>query len=105
MVHVSQLAEFPVKNVRDVVKLGDEIMVMVTAIDDAGKIRLSRQAVLEGWTVEQALERDRGGRGGGGERGGRGGYARGGDRDRRPRDDARSHPSDRGSRSGFRSRR
>ena len=86
MVHVSQLADFPVKNVRDVVKLGDEIMVMVTNVDEAGKIRLSRQAVLEGWTVEQAIERDRGGRGGGGDRGGdrggRGGYQRGGDRDR-----------------------
>lgn len=60
MVHVSQLADHPVKNVRDVVKLGDEIMVMVTNIDEAGKIRLSRQAVLEGWTVEQAVEKDRG---------------------------------------------
>lgn len=105
MVHVSQLADFPVKNVRDVVKLGDEIMVMVTNVDEAGKIRLSRQAVLEGWTVEQALEKDRGGRGGGergGERERRGGFHRGGDRDRRgPRRD-----SDRGERSsGFRSRR
>ncbi len=105
MVHVSQLADFPVKNVRDVVKLGDEIMVMVTNVDEAGKIRLSRQAVLEGWTVEQALEKDRGGRGGGGDRGGdrggRGGFHRGGgDRDRRPRRD-----DDRGERGGYRSRR
>jgi len=102
MVHVSQLADFPVKNTRDVVKLGDEIMVMVTNIDDTGKIRLSRQAVLEGWTVEQALEHDRGGRGGGGggERDRRGG-SRGSERDRRPRRD-----DERGGRSGgFRSRR
>jgi polyribonucleotide nucleotidyltransferase len=100
LVHVSQLAEFPVRNVRDVVKLGDEIMVMVTGIDDQGKIRLSRQAVLEGWTVEQAQERDRGPRGGGGPRGGdRGAPRRGGDRDRRPRDD------DRGGRGGFRPQR
>jgi len=104
MVHVSQLADFPVKNTRDVVKLGDEIMVMVTNIDDAGKIRLSRQAVLEGWTVEQALEHDRGGRGGGADRGGdrdRRSGSRGGERDRRPRRD-----DERGGRSGgFRSRR
>jgi polyribonucleotide nucleotidyltransferase len=104
MVHVSQLADFPVKNTRDVVKLGDEIMVMVTNIDDAGKIRLSRQAVLEGWTVEQALEHDRGGRGGGADRGGdrdRRSGSRGGERDRRPRrDDERSGRS-----GGFRSRR
>ena len=30
--------------------MGDEITVMVTDIDPNGKIRLSRQAVLEGWT-------------------------------------------------------
>ncbi len=98
MVHKSQLADFPVNNVRDVVKLGDEVMVMVTGIDDAGKIRLSRQAVLEGWTVEQAQERDRGPRGGG-DRGGDRGPRRSGDRDRRPRDD------DRGGRSNYRPRR
>ena len=57
---------------------------MVTDIDPAGKIRLSRQAVLEGWTPEEARERDRGsgggGRGGdrGGDRGPRGGGDRGG---------------------------
>ena len=38
--------------------MGDEITVMVTAIDPTGKIRLSRQAVLEGWTVEEALAKD-----------------------------------------------
>ncbi len=98
MVHKSQLADFPVNNVRDVVKLGDEVMVMVTGIDDAGKIRLSRQAVLEGWTVEQAQELDRGPRCGG-DRGGYRGPRRSGDRDRRPRDD------DRGGRSNYRPRR
>jgi len=38
---------------------------MVTAIDENGKIRLSRQAVLEGWTPEEALEHDKGGKPGG----------------------------------------
>jgi polyribonucleotide nucleotidyltransferase len=95
MVHVSQLADFPVKNPRDICKIGDDLMVMVVNVDEGGKIRLSRQAVLEGWTVEQAQERDKGGRGGGGSRGG----DRGGDR--RPRRD-----DDRGGRSGgFRPRR
>ncbi len=46
---------------------------MITDIDPAGKIRLSRQAVLEGWTAEEAREKDSGGRKGGGNRGGRGG--------------------------------
>jgi polyribonucleotide nucleotidyltransferase len=59
MVHISQLADYRVPSVEDVVRVGDEIMVMVIDIDSEGKIRLSRQAVLEGWTAEEARERDR----------------------------------------------
>jgi polyribonucleotide nucleotidyltransferase len=81
MVHISQLADYRVNRVEDVVKLGDELTVMVIDIDPAGKIRLSRQAVLEGWTAEEARERDRkpssGGSRGGGDRGPRGGGDRG----------------------------
>jgi polyribonucleotide nucleotidyltransferase len=70
MVHISQLADYRVPSVEDVVRVGDEIMVMVIDVDGEGKIRLSRQAVLEGWTAEEARERDRrpsgGGRSGGG---------------------------------------
>jgi polyribonucleotide nucleotidyltransferase len=85
MVHISQLDSERVEKVEDICKLGDELTVMVTGIDPMGKIRLSRQAVLEGWTVEEAQERDskKGPRPGGGRPGGgdhRGG--RGGDRDR-----------------------
>jgi len=58
MVHISQLDSERVEKVEDLVKMGDEITVMVTGIDPMGKIRLSRQAVLEGWTVEEAQERD-----------------------------------------------
>ncbi|MCR4406267.1 MAG: polyribonucleotide nucleotidyltransferase [Anaerolineae bacterium] len=58
MVHISQLADYRVPSVEDVVHVGDEIMVMVTDIDSEGKIRLSRQAVLEGWTPEEARARD-----------------------------------------------
>ena len=77
------------ESVEDVVRLGDEIMVMVIDIDDGGKIRLSRQAVLEGITAEEARARDSrgGGRdsrgGGGGGRDRRGGDSR--DRGRRDR--------------------
>ena len=91
LVHISQLDSERVNKVEDVVSMGDEITVMVTDIDPLGKIRLSRQAVLEGWTPEEARERDSrkpsGGGRGGGDRGGprsgdrRGGF-RGGDRDR-----------------------
>lgn len=60
LVHISQLADYHVRAVEDVVKVGDEVMVMIIDIDPEGKIRLSRQAVLEGWTAEEARERDRG---------------------------------------------
>jgi polyribonucleotide nucleotidyltransferase len=80
LVHISQLADYRVNKVEDIARVGDELTVMVINIDDAGKIRLSRQAVLAGWTAEEAMERDRkpAGGGGGGDRGGRGGGDRGG---------------------------
>jgi polyribonucleotide nucleotidyltransferase len=59
LVHISQLDTTRVNKVEDIVRMGDEITVMVTDIDPQGKIRLSRQAVLEGWTPEEAQERDR----------------------------------------------
>jgi len=58
MVHISQLASERVPSVESVVQVGDEVMVMVTNIDGSGRVRLSRQAVLEGWTAEEARERD-----------------------------------------------
>ncbi len=96
LVHISQLSDHRVASVEDEVSLGDEVMVMLTDVTPDGKARLSRQAVLEGWTAEEARSRDRrppGGGGGdrrGGDRGGdrrggdRGGF-RGGDRGDRPR--------------------
>jgi polyribonucleotide nucleotidyltransferase len=76
LVHISQLDSEHVEKVEDIAKVGDEITVMVTNIDREGKIRLSRQAVLEGWTPEEAMEKDRkpkrrsgGGRSGGSRRG------------------------------------
>ncbi len=84
MVHISQLDVGRVERVEDVVNVGDEITVMVTAIDHQGKIRLSRQAVLEGWTAEEAAAKDRGGRSSGGRsRGGRSGGRSGGRGSRR----------------------
>jgi polyribonucleotide nucleotidyltransferase len=80
LVPISQLADYHVPSVEDVVQLGDEIMVMVTNIDNEGKIRLSRLAVLEGWTLEEARQNDR--RPSGGQRRG-GGRSEGGNRGRR----------------------
>ncbi len=59
LVHISQLASEMIDKVEDVARVGDELTVMITGIDPAGKIRLSRQAVLEGWTLEEAIEKDR----------------------------------------------
>jgi polyribonucleotide nucleotidyltransferase len=47
LVHVSQLSDTYVKNVSDVVKEGDEIMVKVLDVEPNGRIRLSRKAVLK----------------------------------------------------------
>jgi polyribonucleotide nucleotidyltransferase len=59
LVHISQLDTERIERVEDVARLGDEITVMVTDIDPQGKIRLSRQAVLEGWSAEEAKLHDR----------------------------------------------
>jgi len=47
LVHISQLAHERVKNVRDVLKEGDEVLVKVLEVDKDGKIRLSRKEALE----------------------------------------------------------
>jgi polyribonucleotide nucleotidyltransferase len=82
LVHISQLDSQRVNKVEDVVSMGDEITVMVTDIDPQGKIRLSRQAVLEGWTAGEAREKDGPRRSGGGRPGGDRGGDRGGPRGR-----------------------
>lgn len=83
MVHVSELDTNRVENVEDVVKMGDEINVMVIGVDPGtGKISLSRRAILTGESAEERQAAG-GGRGprpggnGGGNGGGRGGFDRG----------------------------
>ena len=46
LVHISQLAEGRVQNVRDILKEGDKVMVKVLEIDKQGKIKLSRKEAL-----------------------------------------------------------
>jgi polyribonucleotide nucleotidyltransferase len=48
LVHISELADYHVPQVEDVVKVGDEVMVKVIGIDNSGRINLSRKAVFEG---------------------------------------------------------
>ena len=47
LVHISELADYRVPKVEDVVDVGDEIMVKVIEIDNQGRINLSRKAVME----------------------------------------------------------
>ena len=97
LVHISEMAPYHVRDIAEVAHEGDEMTVKVINIDEVGKVRLSRKAVImEAPDYDPAQyagmpqgpgpgERDRGGdrgdRGGrGGDRGGRGGRGRGGDR-------------------------
>jgi len=53
LVHISQIAEQRIKNVSDVLKEGEEVMVKVLEIDKQGRVKLSRREVLR-----EARERD-----------------------------------------------
>jgi polyribonucleotide nucleotidyltransferase len=46
LVHISELADYRVAKVEDIVKVGDEIMVKVIEIDHMGRVNLSRRAVF-----------------------------------------------------------
>jgi polyribonucleotide nucleotidyltransferase len=48
LLHISELAPHRVNKVEDVVRVGDEVEVKVIAIDDAGKVKLSRKCLLPG---------------------------------------------------------
>jgi polyribonucleotide nucleotidyltransferase len=111
LVHISELANYRVPTVEDVVNIGDEVQVLVTEIDRQGRVNLSRRALLEpseddgeadgeharnGDTGERrprpfnerrGRDGDRGGRNGGGHR------DRDRDRDRGPRREHESTPS------------
>lgn len=46
LIHISELANYHVSKVEDIVKIGDEITVKVTEIDNLGRVNLSRRALL-----------------------------------------------------------
>ncbi len=99
--HISELDAGYVGRVEDVANVGDKLQVKVIAIDDQGRVKLSRKALLApreddgggnggggGGFGERSDRGDRGGGGGdrgggGGGRGGRGGGGGGGYRGRR----------------------
>ena len=48
MVHISELADYRVPSVEDVVEVGEEITVVVIDVDPTGRVKLSRRALLQG---------------------------------------------------------
>ena len=47
LVHISELADFRVNKVQDVVKSGDAIWVKCIGVDDKGRVKLSRKAAMK----------------------------------------------------------
>ena len=89
LLHVSEIAHYRVKDVRDELKEGEQILVKVISVDPSGKVRLSRKALLEepagaeAGAAPEGREASGGGRpreGGERPRGGGGRHRRGPDR-------------------------
>ena len=47
LVHISELADFRVKTVEDVCKIGDQMWVKCIGIDDRGRVKLSRREAMK----------------------------------------------------------
>jgi polyribonucleotide nucleotidyltransferase len=72
MCHVSELDTTYVKNPQEFCKIGDKMEVKLIAVDDLGRMKLSRRAVIApGSEATPAPGGGGGGRSGGGDRGGR----------------------------------
>jgi polyribonucleotide nucleotidyltransferase len=54
LVHISELANFRVKQTEDIVKMGDDIWVKCLGVDEKGRVRLSRKAAMEEREKEMA---------------------------------------------------
>ncbi len=99
LVHISELANFRVKQTEDIVKMGDEIWVKCLGVDEKGRVKLSRKAAMAD------RDKEMGGTGEGeqpppgyNEGGDGGGDSRGGDRERPERRERRG--GDRGGSGG-----
>ena len=78
MVHISELADYHVPSVEDVVELGEEITVVVKGKDQSGKISLSRRMLLQGESANGGGDGGRGEPAPAPQRGGPREYRRGG---------------------------
>jgi len=105
LLHVSEIAEHRVKEVKDELREGDQILVKVLSIE-GNRIKLSRKAVLreqreklglppvaDSGGGERSERSDRGERSERSDRGERGGRDRDRDRDRGPRPERTEHPA------------
>ncbi len=91
LLHISEIAEQRVEDVRDELKEGDQILVKVISIDPTGKVKLSRKAVIKEQRGEEyvpSAPRP--------ERGGGGGRFRGGDGGRRDHGHSGGRPERKG---------
>jgi polyribonucleotide nucleotidyltransferase len=102
LVHVSEIRNERVENVRDVLTEGQEVKVKLLEVDPRGKVRLSMRVVDQETGAELEDTRPprepRGDRGDRGDRGPRRDGGRGGDRDRGPRREGGGRDRDRGPR-------
>ena len=46
LIHISELADFRVKAVEDVVKVGDMVTAKCVGVDDKGRVKMSRKAAM-----------------------------------------------------------
>ena len=53
LVHISEMADFRVRQVEDICKLGDTMWVKCIGIDDRGKVKLSRKQAMREKDAEQ----------------------------------------------------
>jgi polyribonucleotide nucleotidyltransferase len=79
LVHISELANFRVKQTEDIVKMGDEIWVKCLGVDEKGRVRLSRRAAMAERDQQMGGAPAEGGAGDGGQAGEPGDQARPGD--------------------------
>ncbi len=56
MVHISELADFRVNEVTDVVKVGDMVYAKCIGVDERGRVKLSRKAAMAERGIEAAAE-------------------------------------------------
>jgi len=53
LVHISELADFRVKSVEDICKIGDQMWVKCIGVDDRGRIKLSRREAMRDKDAQQ----------------------------------------------------